>query len=322
MLHQNFQSPLNVEPLQITIIGFGNVGRQLLALLLEEQFRPFHINIIDPSPKVEGSFYDLLPAGNLRKIHRIYLNNESHFNDADFIFYAAGSKVQKEENKSSILQRDVEDVQRYFKNYSPYKIPLIIVISRPVEVLCQAIKSISNLPWASIVGLGTLVDSLRLEYIIAQKLQKQQHMVKAWVLGEHGENLVPTFSHTLVDNQPATNFLSETELEECVKETKNAINHIEETQGESYFTEAKAAVFLLHAYSSLTQEVLPLTVYHPGRNIFVSLPVKICKKQIHKIADFELSQTEQNQLDKAIKAISIKNENIFQKVEASLVAFE
>jgi len=86
MLHQNFQSPLNVEPLQITIIGFGNVGRQLLALLLEEQFRPFHINIIDPSPKVKGSFYDLLPAGNLRKIHRIYLNNESHFNDADFIF--------------------------------------------------------------------------------------------------------------------------------------------------------------------------------------------------------------------------------------------
>lgn len=316
MLNQSFQSPLNIEPIQITIIGFGNVGRQILAQLLEEQFRPYNINIVDPNPEIKGSIYDLLPAGNLRKIHRIYLNHETHFNDADFIFYAAGSKIQKGENKTAILQRNVEDVQRYFENYSPYKIPLIIVISRPVEVLCQAIKSISNLPWASIVGLGTLVDSLRLEYFIAQKLRKAQHVVKAWVLGEHGENLVPAFSHTLVDNQPAATFLTEAELKECVQETKDAINQIEETQGESYYTAAQAAVFLMHAYSSLVQEVLPLAVYHPARNIFVSMPVKIGKKQIHKVVDFELSQAEQNQLEVAIEAISAKGESILQKVGA------
>jgi malate/lactate dehydrogenase len=315
MLNQSFQSPLNIEPIQITIIGFGNVGRQILAQLLEEQFRPYNINIVDPNPEIKGSIYDLLPAGNLRKIHRIYLNHETHFNDADFIFYAAGSKIQKGDNKTAILQRDVEDVQRHFENYSPYKIPLIIVISKPVEVLCQAIKNISNLPWASIIGLGTLVDSLRLEYFIAQKLQKQQNEIKAWVLGQHGEYIVPAFSHTLVNGLTVTSFLSKEELEECAQETKNAVHHIEETQGESYFTAAKAAVFLLHAYSSLTQEILPLTVYHPARNIFVSLPVKIGKKQIHKVADFELSQLEQNQLDNAIEAISSKNDCIFQKVE-------
>lgn len=80
-----------------------------------------------------------------------------------------------------------------------------------------------------------------------------------------------------------TSFLSKEELEECAQETKNAVNQIEETQGESYFTAAKAAVFLMHAYSNLTQEVLPLSIYYPARNIFVSFPVKIGKSKFIKL---------------------------------------
>ncbi len=271
--------------INITVIGFGYVGSSLSLLLLNSKHR-VRLNIMEPNPECEGAFLDLAHSIPLFHEKELHVNNEDLFLNADFIYYAAGTPNVHGGSRLSTVKQNFQLSKEIFEHRAFAKTPYIIVITNPVDIISHSVYQYSGLPHHHVMGIGTFLDSIRLEYYLATLSGLDIYDFDATVVGEHGDSQVPIYSICKVKGQPILNHptFSKSDLEQARILTRDAAFQIRETQEGTTYGVSKCAEVLLDYLlgtkkHSLTLSVLTNEHYRTllglDHDIYISLPVTI-----------------------------------------------
>ena len=288
--------------INVTIVGFGNVGTSLALLLLNNK-HPLRLNIMDPNEQREGAILDLAHGMPLYSKKELYINNEKLFLNADFIFFAAGTPSLFGHSRLSKAKENTQLSKEIFKNRDFLKKPFIIVITNPVDIVSYSVYQCSGLSSQQVIGTGTFLDSLRLAYYLSCISKYNAEDFEAFVLGEHGSSQVAAFSMTRLKEQP---ILSSSEfrlkdLQLAQKHTREAANQIRKTQTGTTYGVSKCAEMIMDFLLSSDEHLLTLSMLtnehyrsllNLDHDIYISMPVIIKNGNIEIHNDIRLSDKE------------------------------
>ncbi|MEQ8908589.1 MAG: hypothetical protein RIC95_05325 [Vicingaceae bacterium] len=257
--------------LTISILGFGNIGKLLGALLLPyRQFR-LQLNVMDPDPLVKGAFLDLQHSAQLYPHHRLSYNSQRLFEQSDFIFHCAGASVPIGKSRLEVCAKSIEITESIFNNVSFQKAPFLIVLANPVDLITHFTQKVTALPKSKVMGTGTLLDSIRMNFLIQQKYPKLKE-VNAVLLGEHGSSVFLSKQLSSIQGKPFIDYLRQNEIDEIMNSVKSAADEIKETQGATLYGASFCALKVFEALLLEKEQFMPLS----------SFPLAQLKEQLRK----------------------------------------
>lgn len=284
--------------INITVIGFGNVG-SVLSVMLLNAIQDIRLNIMDPDPTLEGAFLDLNHGMPLFRSAELHINDPDLFEEADFVFYTAGTPNKHGGSRLSTAKKNIELTKEIFESVRFKKEPYVIVITNPVDIVAHSVYQFSGLSSERVIGTGTLLESVRLSYYLAELTGYSMNHFNAMVLGEHGDSQVPIYSHTTLNGKLISEFPKfDQELLDKAKElTRTAAFQIRETQTGTTYGVAKCALKIMQDLTGNEQHNYPLSVLtndhymdllridHP---IFISMPVSVSNNciSVRNLNDF------------------------------------
>ncbi len=296
--------------LLISIIGFGNIGKTIAPLLLHYKNYSFQINIIDTDSNVKGAILDFMHAAELTEKHKVSFNNEELLNNSDFIFHCAGASVPKGKSRLVTCQASIEITEAVFLNYKPDKKPFIIVVANPVEIISYVTQKITALPKENILGTGTLLDSIRMNYEVKQ-MHANISSVNAILLGEHGATAFLSEQLSTVNKLPFYKFFNKQQLEKLMSVVKSSAEEIKQTQKATIYGVGFCAIQIFDCLLGAEKKKLAVSTFipqHLGKllgesEIYLSLLSEISAKGAHPIESYQPNEEEEEYLKKSIRQI-------------------
>lgn len=295
--------------MRFTLIGFGEVG-SLVGALINTTFKNVRINVVNTQIEKSGRILDLEHAAAVHN-NVITHNDSSEFKNADFVVYSAGFSNAHGQTRNAVALKNKELVFSIFNGINFQKHPNIIVITNPVEPISFWVNQITGNS-ASVIGTGTSLDTFRLKFILAKKFNCSTNEVDCFVVGEHGQHMVPIYSQTTIKGEPIHQLCSESELDLLTEELVHSAFQIRETEKATKYGIAESTMYILNALLSNEPIVIPassdtfgvwkdhLTFKLP---IYISLPYSISKTgwEPNYVA---ITDQEMKKLQQAIDAIS------------------
>jgi malate dehydrogenase len=202
-----------------------------------------------------------------------------------------------------IVRQAAEQVARYSPNC------VMIVVSNPLDAMCQTAYWTSKFPRNRVVGMAGVLDSARFRTFIAQELQVSVENVTAVVMGGHGDTMVPIVRLTSVSGIPLTELLDQAAIDRIVTRTRNGgaeiVKHLK--TGSAYYAPSASAVEMAESILKDKKKVLPCAAYLEGEygitGLFVGVPVKLGAGGIEKIYEVKLLPEEELMLTRSAEAV-------------------
>jgi L-lactate dehydrogenase len=195
--------------MKVTIIGGGRVGSNA-AFALQCAGIVSEIQILDANADLAaGEALDLLHGTSSIADQRIYAGDYARAADSDLFVITAGLRRKPDESRLDLINRNValfDQILTSIKSAGFRKDALIFVVSNPVDILTQLAVVRLGLPWKQVLGLGTMLDTARFRSLIADELKLAPTQVKALILGEHGDTMLPVWSSATVAGLPLEKF--------------------------------------------------------------------------------------------------------------------
>src|SRR5437773_183415 len=213
--------------MKVTIIGGGGRVGACAAFALQCAGLVAEIQILDANKDMaEGEALDLLHGTAFAGDQKIYSGDYARAADSDLFLITAGLRRKPDESRLDLINRNVTlfvQILDSIKSAGLRKDAIVFVVSNPVDILTQLAVQRLGLPWQQVIGLGTMLDTSRFSSFIADELKLAPTQVKALILGEHGDSMMPVWSSATVNGLPLTG------LPECTPGFQNAI--FERTKG-------------------------------------------------------------------------------------------
>jgi L-lactate dehydrogenase len=213
--------------MKVTIIGGGGRVGSCAAFALQCGGLVAEQQIIDANQALaEGEALDLLHGSAFAGDQRIYVGDYARAADSDIFLITAGLRRKPDESRLDLINRNVAlfvQILDSIKAAGTRKDAIVFVVSNPVDILTQIAVERLGLPWQQVIGLGTMLDTSRFSSFIADELKLAPTQVKALILGEHGDSMVPIWSSASVNGLPLAG------LPECTPGFQNAV--FERTKG-------------------------------------------------------------------------------------------
>lgn len=299
-----------MNTLNITLIGYGNVGATFAQHLLMHSKQRILLNIIEPANKRNGALLDTLHFIGLTN-HTIVSNDMEAFENADYVFHTAGIGKKITSSRMALATENTKLTEQIFSTVHFQKKPIIIVTTNPVDIITQKCIALIGKQANIVLGTGTLLDTLRLQYILSQQSNTNYADCKALVLGEHGETAVPIFSMCKIKDKPYSNTTNNNI--DLTQEVLNAAKKVKETQSATFYAISACMYHLFCAFESTEETIVPVSVplndaykkrLNINKDLCMSLPVIIANKQLIVIDDFLLTDDEITSLKKAASFIA------------------
>jgi malate dehydrogenase len=191
--------------------------------------------------------------------------------------------------------------------YSPNCI--LIVVSNPLDAMAQAAYKMSGFPRERVIGMAGVLDSSRFRTFIAEALQVSVENVTAFVLGGHGDTMVPLPRYSTVAGIPITELLDAATLEKLIQRTRDGGAEIVKylKTGSAYYAPSAAVTEMVEAILKDKKKILPCAAYLEGeygiKGLFVGVPVKLGAKGIEQIIEIKLTSQEKAELDRSAAAV-------------------
>jgi malate dehydrogenase len=191
--------------------------------------------------------------------------------------------------------------------YSPECI--LIVVTNPLDAMCHVAHAVSGFPKNRIIGMAGILDTARFRTFIAQALDVSAEDVTAFVLGGHGDTMVPLVRYTSVAGLPLTDLLDAATIEQLVQRTRSGGAEIVKylKSGSAYYAPSAAVAEMVEAILLDRKRVLPCSVFLEGeygiRDLFVGVPVKLGERGVEKIFEARLTEAELADLQKSAAAV-------------------
>ena len=293
---------------KIAIIGAGLVGSTTAYALLLKNIAVEIILIDIDETRCHGEILDLSDAHAFNAASKIRSGNVRDAAYADIIIIAAGRAQKLGETRLDLLHTNKKIVTDIFSSIKPINpAAIIIMVTNPVDILTALAQSISGLPRHQVFGTGTLLDTLRLRSIIAQKITVSPESIHAYVIGEHGDSQVVAWSSAEVAGNPLLELpeMHKQNLESIAQEVKNIAYDIIACKGSTHFGIATCVAMICNIIIFDQKLVIPLSTYIERYDVALSMPVVLGENGIEKIVETLLNNKEEKKLAISVKQLKI-----------------
>jgi malate dehydrogenase len=296
---------------KVTVVGAGNVGATTAQYIVERELADVVLtDVVDGLP--QGKALDLLQAGPVHGYDcRITgANDYEPTAGSDIIVITAGLARKPGMSRDDLLMKNAEivgGVVTETTRRSPTAI--LIVVTNPLDAMAQLALRRSGFPKQRVIGMAGVLDSARFRTFIAQELDVSVENVTAFVLGGHGDTMVPLPRYSTVAGIPITELLPKDRLAALVNRTANGGAEIVGLlkSGSAYYAPAASVVDMVEAILKDKKKVLPCTAYLEGeygvKGLFVGVPVKLGRRGIEQILQITLLPEESAALQRSAGAV-------------------
>jgi malate dehydrogenase len=296
---------------KVTVVGgAGNVGASVARSIADKEIAD--VVIVDiADQKAAGIALDLLescPIGGSDS-HVIGGSDYSQTANSDVVVVTSGVPRKPGMSRDDLLNVNfgiMKAVTAEVVKHSPHCI--IVPVANPLDAMCQAVYRLSGFPRERVVGMAGVLDSARMRTFIAMELDVSVENVHAFVLGGHGDTMVPLPRYSTVAGIPMTELMSEERVAAICKRTAEGGAEITKLVGTSaWYAPGAAAAEMVECILKDKKKILPCSVFLQGeygiRDLFVGVPVKLGAKGLEKIIEITLTPEEDRALKKSAQAV-------------------
>jgi len=299
--------------MKVTIIGGGGRVGSCAAFALQCGGLVAELQILDANKDLaEGEALDLLHGSALCGDQKIYAGDYTRAADSDIFLITAGLRRKPDESRLDLINRNVTlfvGILDSIKAAGFKKDAQVFVVSNPVDILTQLAVQRLGLPWPQVYGLGTMLDTSRFSSFIAEELKLAPTQVKALILGEHGDSMLPIWSSAAVNGLPLTG------LPECSPGFQNAVfertkgsgAEVIKRKGGAGWAVGVAIRDVIHAVLLNKQALLPVSSLVQGaydiRDICLSVPSVVGRGGVLKHVEIKLWPKELMGLQASARAL-------------------
>src|SRR5262249_25093027 len=296
---------------KITVIGgAGNVGATVARGVAEKQLAD--VVVVDiADQKAAGVALDMLEACPIYGSDARVLGTGDYAESANSEIVVVTSGVPRKPGMSrddllSVNYRIMQQVTEQVVRYSPHCI--IIPVANPLDAMAQAIYRLSGFPRERVIGMAGVLDSARMRTFIAAELNVSVENVHAFVLGGHGDTMVPLPRYSTVAGIPITDLLDSAAIDRITARTANGGAEITKLVGTSaWYAPGASVVEMIEAVLLDKHKILPCSVFLQGeygvRDVFVGVPCKLGARGLEQIIEIELTPEERAALQKSAAAV-------------------
>jgi len=297
---------------KVTVVGAGNVGATAAMRLAEKQLADVVlVDILEGVPA--GKALDLTEAAPIEK-HDVKIvgvtGDYSQAKNSDIVIITAGVPRRPGMSRDDLLSTNmgiIKNVTKEVAAAAPESI--LIIVSNPLDAMCYVAHKTSGFPKNRVMGMAGVLDSARFRAFIAMELDVSVENIHAFVLGGHGDTMVPLPRYSTVAGIPITELLSPERIDALVERTRNGGAEIVGLlkTGSAYYAPASAAVEMAEAILKDKKKILPCAAYLEGEygidGLFVGVPVKLGRQGIEDIIEIRLTEDEDAALKKSALAV-------------------
>jgi malate dehydrogenase len=296
---------------KVTVVGSGNVGASCAVRLAGKGLADIVVvDVLEGIP--EGKALDVLQSCPIEGID-VQVTGGNQYEptaNSDIVILTAGFPRKPGMSRDDLLWANYDIVKATVEQsvkYSPNAI--LIVVTNPLDAMCHVAHRVSGFPKHRVVGMAGILDTARFRTFVAQALQVSASDVVAFVLGGHGDTMVPLVRYSSVAGIPLMDLLDIDKLQQIVKRTRDGGAEIVRylKSGSAYYAPSAAVVEMVEAILLDRKRVLPCSAYLEGEygidKLFVGVPVKLGAEGIEKVFEVRLTEEELAALHKSAAAV-------------------
>lgn len=301
---------------KIALVGSGNIGGTLAHLAgLKELGDVVLFDINEGLP--QGKALDISESSPIDGFDSNLSGAQSYeaIEGADVVIVTAGVARKPGMSRDDLLEVNTKVISTVAEGIKKYaKDAFVIVITNPLDAMVWVMKEKSGLPANKVVGMAGVLDSARFRFFIAEELGVSVEDVTAFVLGGHGDTMVPLVRYSTVAGIPLPDLVKmgwfdEEDIEAIVQRTRDGGAEIVKLlkTGSAYYAPAAAAIQMAESYIKDKKRVLPCAAYLTGeygvKDLYVGVPTVIGADGVEKIIEIELNAKEQSMFDHSVDAV-------------------
>jgi malate dehydrogenase len=301
---------------KIALIGAGQIGGTLAHLAgLKELGDIILFDIAEGTP--QGKALDIAQSSPVDGFDAKLAGTNSYaaIKDADVVIVTAGVPRKPGMSRDDLLGINLKVMEQVGAGIRKYASDaFVICITNPLDAMVWALQKASGLPKHMVVGMAGVLDSARFRYFLAEEFDVSVEDVTAFVLGGHGDTMVPLARYSTVAGIPLPdlvkmNWTTKKRLDEIIQRTRDGGAEIVGLlkTGSAYYAPAASAIAMAESYLKDKKRVLPCAAYLKGEygvyDLYVGVPVVIGAKGVERVVEIELNRSERSAFDKSVEAV-------------------
>lgn len=296
---------------KITVVGAGNVGATTAQRIFEKGHSDVVlIDVVEGVP--QGKALDILESGPIVKSDAkiIGTNSYEESKGSDIVVITAGIARKPGMSRDDLLITNMNIVGSVTESVvANSKNPIIIVVSNPLDAMVQHCYEKSGLSKERVIGMAGILDTGRFRTFLSEELNVSVNSIDAYVLGGHGDSMVPLLKATTIGGVPVEELIEKDRLEEIVQRTRDGgaeiVAHLK--TGSAYYAPSAAVAQMVDAIVFDTKEVFPCAAMLSGEygisGVYAGVPVKLGSSGIEEIVNLNLSDEEKAGLTSSSEAV-------------------
>jgi len=296
---------------KVSIIGAGNVGASAAErIALRRLADVVMVDIVEGLP--QGKALDLNEAGPVDgyDVRLTGSNGYDETRDSDVVVITSGLPRKPGMSRDDLLQKNfeiVKSVTQEVARRSPRAI--LIIVSNPLDAMAWTALKVSGFPRERVLGMAGVLDSARMRFFIADALGVSVENTHAFVLGGHGDSMVPLPRYSTVSGIPITELLPKEKIDAIVQRTRDGgievVNLLK--SGSAYYAPASSIVQMVEAILLDEHKILPCAIYLNGeygyKDLFIGVPARLGAAGLEKVIEIKLTAEEKSALDRSAESV-------------------
>ena len=301
---------------KIALVGAGNIGGTLAHLVgLKELGDVVLFDVAKGMP--QGKALDLVQSSSIEFFHSKITGSTNYkaIKNADVVIVTAGFQRRPGMTRDDLVEKNsfiIQQVGRGIKQYCPKA--FVICITNPLDAMVSVLQKAADLKTNMCVGMAGVLDSARLKYFLAEEFKVSVKDVSAFVLGGHGDTMVPLIRYATVSGVPVPELIklkwsTQKKIDAIIERTRDGggeIGRLMKTAS-AFYAPASSAIAMAESYLKNNKRVLPCAAHLNGeygvKGLYVGVPVVIGNKGVEKILELKLNSTEKKQFNDSVKAV-------------------
>ncbi len=293
---------------KIALIGGGQIGGTLALLAAQRELGDVVLfDVVEGMP--QGKALDIMESRPVDgyDVDLVGTNDYKDIRGADVVIVTAGFPRKPGMSRDDLLKMNIDIMKTVATNVKEHASKaFVIVISNPLDAMVFAMKQITGFPRERVVGMAGVLDSARFRCFVAMELGISVEDVTAFVLGGHGDEMVPLPRYCTVAGVPLPDLMSQEQIDRIVKRTRFAGGEIVELlkTGSAFYSPAASAIAMAESYLKDKKRVLACAAYLDGEygvnGLYVGVPVVIGKGGVERIIEIKLAADERKLFDVSV----------------------
>ena len=294
----------------ITIIGSGKVGGEvaLFSALKRLDDQILLLDVVDGLPQGEAMDLNHMLSEQGIDVEVKGSNNFADMKNSKIVVVVAGSGRKPGMTRMDLLKINANVVKSVVENIKKYaNESMIIPVTNPLDPMAYITYKVSGFDKSRIFGMGGMLDLSRFKQFIHEATGYSLDSIRALVIGEHGENMLPLPRFSSVSGIPLSSFLPKEKLDELVQNTKQVAAKVIELKGATVHAPGNGISAIVESVAKDRKQIIPVATYLDGEyghsDVTIGVPAIIGKNGVEKIIELELDDDEKKVFDAGVKSV-------------------